>query len=724
MNKEFWVKIGFEMIGPLMSSLNNDNELCNNVYYVQKILELLKGKNQYAFSLQEEEVRFEIKKCIEIGIASYNNSDRPNLKISSYLTRKLTRRERHFLKELPVVHSFGHFDSVVPLTVDGKIKMAIINPWPGDMHAEAEVVTRMRVAANNIGMRLDTIDRYGRILECEESQELGRIIDGADYLFVINTHFDTHKSTDVFYYHTLWNPPELPLSWDGYDTISDNYLMNDDYLIYGHGSMYDHLKMILFHKPRDIDEASILTASFPENRMLEPNLAAPMMFYCGMNWDVFMSGRGRHDGLFKLLDETGKVKFFGPDINESWGGIRPWKGYKCYQYPIPFDGFSILNEINKCGICLVLSSDVHRRAGAASSRVYEACAAGAVIISDNNDFVKRHFSNAALFIDYNKDNPRDTCNQIIEAFDWIINNPKEATELVHKSQEIFRKKFALEKQIANIVRNHENRIKVISGTMFALTEEKKVLVTFVVNTIEKEFVASMIQPIIDNIRNQLYGNIILGIACDERIKQEVMKVVEHCGIDVKIVPLSIFDIKEMRHCTDGEAIRFLQNKVPHDLWINAYAHDVWFCDHITTMVREFDDNEVYAVYSGRLGFDKSKVGKVQLYDVLSHDVITKTKQPQWLPAPSQIMFSSKCEDEVEDYMMRLMDGYEHYLFLAVCWLHYGHEIRFTKRMSFGWRHTRRENRCTVMADKYQLKLIRDLLKYDKEGRIEDIGEKT
>src|SRR5699024_9349902 len=103
------------------------------------------------------------------------------------------------------------------------------------------------------------------------------------------------------------------------------------------GGMADHLRCILMDKPRTLEGASSLTASFPEGCMLKPKLDDPKMFYCGMNWECVVSNSNRHQGLFKLLDETGKVKFFGPDKVKEWGGRRPWAGYKCYQYSIPFD---------------------------------------------------------------------------------------------------------------------------------------------------------------------------------------------------------------------------------------------------------------------------------------------------------------------------------------------------------------------------------------------------
>src|SRR5699024_463960 len=123
----------------------------------------------------------------------------------------------------------------------------------------------------------------------------------------------------------------------------------------------------------------------------------------------------------------------------------------------PFDGFSILKEINQCGVCLVLSSDIHRRAGSATNRTYEACAAGAVIISDDNSFMLEHFGDAALFINYNKNNPEDTFRQIMEKYDWIVTHPDEALALAKRAQEIFLQKFTLDMQLNQIIEHHPVR---------------------------------------------------------------------------------------------------------------------------------------------------------------------------------------------------------------------------------------------------------------------------
>ena len=299
----------------------------------------------------------------------------------------------------------GNNSTYRPMIKTGKPMIGIVMPWPGLKNAEFEVIVRIRKAARENKIDCVVIDNSGYILD-EQLNRTGAFVDQKNLLFVITTHFETPKVLNTFYYHALWNPSEYPMNLDFYvQAASKHYIMNDDFLIYGSGGMKDHLESMLINCPRTLSGASSLVASLSKSSSLSPNLDNPMMFYCGINWDEGIYGARRHGGIFNLLDKTNKVKFFGPDLVEEWGNARPWRGCKSYQYPIPFDGISMVEEINKCGICLVLSSDFHRRAGAATTRIYEACAAGAVIISDDNPFILEHFKDAALFITYNRNNP-------------------------------------------------------------------------------------------------------------------------------------------------------------------------------------------------------------------------------------------------------------------------------------------------------------------------------
>lgn len=82
------------------------------------------------------------------------------------------------------------------------------------------------------------LSNFSQILDRKTQLATDEFADADELDFVISTHYETHKTLDQFYYHALWNPPEIPLNLSDYDTrITSNYMMNDDFLIYDDGGM-------------------------------------------------------------------------------------------------------------------------------------------------------------------------------------------------------------------------------------------------------------------------------------------------------------------------------------------------------------------------------------------------------------------------------------------------------------------------------------------------------
>ncbi|MBQ6534344.1 MAG: hypothetical protein IJI37_04170, partial [Opitutales bacterium] len=184
-----------------------------------------------------------------------------------------------------------------------KIRIGIICTWPwGVKNAESEVINRMRVAAENIGAELVCITKEGFLVD-GDCAKTDIKIDYKTLNFVISMHYEDVKMTDVFHYHTLWNPPKITLQYDLYHLYAKNIASHDDYLIYDDGGMSDHLKTVLADRPRDLAGASSLTASFSKTAYIPAEIPeSPVLFYCGMNWERFIGAQSRHGGLFKLLD--------------------------------------------------------------------------------------------------------------------------------------------------------------------------------------------------------------------------------------------------------------------------------------------------------------------------------------------------------------------------------------------------------------------------------------
>lgn len=631
--------------------------------------------------------------------------------VIAYLEKALTPYERTLLTSLTLETDRG---DRMPITPAGKMRFGIVNPWPGGKSAEFEVIARTIAAAEDTDMECIPLSNFAQVLEKDTQLATDTFVDPNELDFVVSTHYETHKALDQFYYHTLWNPPEIPLNLSDYATrITNNYMMNDDFLIYDDGGMADHLRCILMDKPRTLEGASSLTASFPERSMLEPKLDDPKMFYCGMNWECVVSNSNRHQGLFKLLDETGKVKFFGPDKVKEWGGRRPWAGYKCYQYSIPFDGFSILKEINDCGICLVLSSDIHRRAGAATNRTYEACAAGAVMISDDNPFMLRYFKDAALFIQYNKRDPQDTFNQLMEKYEWIVSHKEEALKLAKRAQQIFREHFTMDGQLRRIAQNHANRVRTIQRDLFAQSEEDRVAVGYVLGTLDMEEARKRINRVLENVRCQRYRNIALLVAADEKIADQVQKLCDAKLSTARVFSMPLFDFKKSRSLTNCQALEAMYSQVPHDCFINTVEREHWFSDHVTTLVRTLRDGQGEAAYSGRNQLGPDQYIRPEFFGSLKPRAsICSMQYPDWIPCPGQVLFSAKCHAYLEPYMHRFLDGCEHYAILAQSWLCGQVRPLFSNRLSFLYEYCtpEKETLYTVLPYAYQQRLINDMVK--------------
>lgn len=155
--------------------------------------------------------------------------------------------------------------------------------------------------------------------------------------------------------------------------------------------------------------------------------------------------------LYKLLNDAGFAKFYGIQAN-------PNIDLQKYMGPIPFDGSSVIDILQRHGISLVFHSEIHNYEAIPSSRIFEAAAASTVIISDNNAFVKKHFGNTVFYID-TSGSGENTFIQIQQHIDTIFRNPERALMKAKKAHEIFIKKFTMESQLLNLESMHKRVLK-------------------------------------------------------------------------------------------------------------------------------------------------------------------------------------------------------------------------------------------------------------------------
>ena len=257
-------------------------------------------------------------------------------------------------------------------------------------------------------------------------------------------HFETPKNYDCFSWGALWNPLDFYIG-RGFNKFIDNQFSHDGYFLCNSPVIERLVRQELGAHYNDFAHATV-------NHTLSGPVYPPQMrenrrlAYCGINHERLSGRGGRFENLLKSLDQIGILDIYGP---KTINNIPVWEGFNGYRHEVPFDGTSLIHEIAKSGAVLALSSDAHLRSEIMTSRLFEGAAAGALVITDNNRFVKRYFPDTAVQIDISGDHEKDS-NKIIEIINYYNNNKEESYNICKNIQEKYIESFMLHKQILNV----------------------------------------------------------------------------------------------------------------------------------------------------------------------------------------------------------------------------------------------------------------------------------
>ncbi len=110
----------------------------------------------------------------------------------------------------------------------------------------------------------------------------------------------------------------------------------------------------------------------------------------------------------------------------------------------------MINHLHReYGISILIHNAEHRLDGIPTNRLAETAGSGAIMISDRNIFIAKHFSDSILFFDIEQDE-FTIYNQIKEHINWIKDNPQMAKAMARKSSEIFANNFSIDVQMENL----------------------------------------------------------------------------------------------------------------------------------------------------------------------------------------------------------------------------------------------------------------------------------
>ncbi|MDM9646676.1 hypothetical protein [Rhizobium sp. S163] len=332
-------------------------------------------------------------------------------------------------------------------------RFAVVKLWPELKTAEDECIARLKIAAKAIGAECVEIHADGRLI-----MDPSIIVSKATVDFVIHLHYDTPKLYDAFSFVALWNPMRFYHEW-GYHRCSRNLVTHDDFISCSSDTADDHVKRMIRHEGTHRSPRFYLYHSTPDI-VHPPSLGDGKLVYAGINWDALKGGHSRHQELLQHLDKTGLLRIYGPTI---FHGVKVWDGYASYVKEVPFDGVSMIDEISKAGVSLVLSSQAHKESGLMSNRLFESIAAGALVICDENQFAKKFFGDSLLYID-TRATVAQTFEAIVGHMDWAAKNPGLALKKIQSAQDLFREKFTLIRNLTDLYTGLPERKQELTGT--------------------------------------------------------------------------------------------------------------------------------------------------------------------------------------------------------------------------------------------------------------------
>ena len=251
---------------------------------------------------------------------------------------------------------------------------------------------------------------------------------------VLVTHEVSPKLTQFPTLGLNWNPPDFfaedperrkaVLSLDGHLCGSREIAQWIDDFVTGQG------KCAILHN-------GLMLPSSPDFGPASPLPSDLSIMYAGVHWDG-----SRHGTIFNGLDGQIPLKLYGPP--EAWAN----RGAS-YCGTLPFDGFSLINAIRASGIALCLHKAAHREANSPGMRLFEAAAAGALIITDDFKFPREWFRDSVLYVDTELP-PRMVIERIVSHVQWARANWESANRLAQRSNALFRQRLTLETMLRSL----------------------------------------------------------------------------------------------------------------------------------------------------------------------------------------------------------------------------------------------------------------------------------
>lgn len=321
------------------------------------------------------------------------------------------------------------------------MKIGFYNIFGETRNAEHETMLRLKYCFEKQGHEFLVFDKSGFIISDGDFKDKYVENVGLDFIFTYNNLRSATTLPDCFSVFFHW----APLGFVGnYEALTLIKVFNayDMFACAYERDIFSRVSRITTYNTPFVGSSVPLDFVVPAKKRSDRKL-----FYVGINYER-KHGSMRYGKLFKELDSTNKIEIYGP--KKVFGAKNLWAGFNSYKGEIPFDGKSIIKQISNAGVCLAVNSPMHSDANGVSNRTYEAAAAGALIISDENKFVRDFFGDSVFYLERDL-SEEEASKKILNILNWANENPDKAYKMSKASQDVFVKHLTLDKMVDDLV---------------------------------------------------------------------------------------------------------------------------------------------------------------------------------------------------------------------------------------------------------------------------------
>ncbi len=383
------------------------------------------------------------------------------------------------------------------------MKIAFYNIFGENKNPEFETMLRLEHVFSEQGHCFVVLDRNGYVTN--ECADKGRYVEGinVDCMFTYNSlELGMIALPDTYSTFLHWAPI-------GFLVPHQAELLRKSFNLYDSFAGTYEREVMERALQKKLEGYPLLGSSVPKDYVCKPiPLKQRKLFYVGINVER-MHAQMRYGTLLEELDRTGLLEIYGP--TEVYGLKNVWAGFQSYRGEIPFDGHTIIEKINRAGVCLALNSPMHNDVNGISNRTYEGAAAGAVIISDDNEFVHKYFGDSVFYIDRDL-SEEEASKRILEILEWTNNNPEKAYEMACRSQQVFLDKLSLDKMVSDFVESTQQAMKRIRDINYQIDIIDVICFIDEVGDYPK---------ILNQLRKQYYQNLHLILVADKETYQKL-----------------------------------------------------------------------------------------------------------------------------------------------------------------------------------------------------------